>query len=401
MKPWFLLAPLLLVACKKTSSPGPASGAVSISSIAPTTGGYNTVVTVTGEGFAAGDSCFFNGHAAVIQSVTATTMTVEVPARAGTGNVSVKSTGNTATGPVFTYQYTTTKVTFAGNGDINEVNGQGTAASFVYPSGIALDQAGNLYVTEAAGSARTITPGGLVGYFGAVDAYTPTIDLNGGFPVVQPYDIIADAVDTSKGQLWIADGAYGTVTVSSPIASADPIAGKFTPPGVSFAYPTGIAFRNGILYIVNYEDNLLQVLNANEQTLVTKDTAGLLNEPMGVAVDWEGDAYIANGGGNNILKRDSTGTLTVLAGGGTKGSSDGTGTAAAFWGPQGIAVDGEGNVYVSDSYNQKVRVITPGGVVTSFPYQFSLPVGLAVTPDGGTVYVADMVGCVIYKITIQ
>ena len=95
------------------------------------------------------------------------------------------------------------------------------------------------------------------------------------------------------------------------------------------------------------------------------------------------------------------GVITTLAGSGAAGKADGTGTAASFNGPQGIAVDHAGNVYVADSYNQAVRMITPAGVVTTFPAQYSYPCGIVTDLAGDTLFVTDVVGCVVYKITIQ
>jgi sugar lactone lactonase YvrE len=133
-------------------------------------------------------------------------------------------------------------------------------------------------------------------------------------------------------------------------------------------------------------------------------------------------AYIQNDAGigyGNVVKfttsattADTTVTVTTLAGNGTPGLANGTGTAAAFNNPQGTAVDAAGNVYVSDSFNHLIRKITPAGVATTFAgtgtlgftggttstAQFYSPQGLAF--DGtGNLYVADQGNNAIYKIT--
>ena len=80
--------------------------------------------------------------------------------------------------------------------------------------------------------------------------------------------------------------------------------------------------------------------------------------------------YVADGGhssgDNNLLRKiTSAGVVTTLAGSGSSGSANGTGTAASFNNPNGVAVDGSGNVYVADMWNHLIRKITPGGVVTT------------------------------------
>jgi hypothetical protein len=88
--------------------------------------------------------------------------------------------------------------------------------------------------------------------------------------------------------------------------------------------------------------------------------------PNGVAVDGEGNVYVADYGNDEIRKITPAGVVTTLAGvAGQAGSADGTGTAARFNGPWGLAVDSAGNIYVADSNNDDIRKITPAGVVTT------------------------------------
>jgi hypothetical protein len=127
-------------------------------------------------------------------------------------------------------------------------------------------------------------------------------------------------------------------------------------------------------------------------------------DPQGVAVDGSGNVYVADTSNSTIRKITPAGLVTTLAGiAPVDGSADGTGADARFRRPQGVAVDGSGNVYVADTGNQTIRKITPAGVVTTIvgvpssgplgnfpgplPASLVSPFGVAVDPATGSLYI--------------
>jgi sugar lactone lactonase YvrE len=133
-----------------------------------------------------------------------------------------------------------------------------------------------------------------------------------------------------------------------------------------------------------------------------------------VAVDSARNVYVADFGNFTIRKVTPGGVVTTLAGRAASwGSADGTGSVARFYGPQGVAVDSAGNVYVADRFNNTIRKVTPGGVVrtlaglagsygsadgTGSAARFSGPRGVVVD-SAGNVYVADYWNYTIRKVT--
>ena len=124
--------------------------------------------------------------------------------------------------------------------------------------------------------------------------------------------------------------------------------------------------------------------------------------PSALAVDKVGNVYVADTQNNRIRKITPAGVVSTLAGSGVAGFSDGKGKSASFKSPTGIALDSSGNVYVADWGNNRLRKITPARVVTTLwsgTDSTFKPYGVALDPSGN-IYVADMQNNQIRKITI-
>ena len=263
--------------------------------------------------------------------------------------------------------------TLAGSGVTGFADGTGTAAQFNYPSGVAIDSSGTVYVADFFNNRiRKITPAGVVTTL-AGSGVAGFADGNG--TAAQFFYPTGVAVDSS-GTVYVADSYNHRIRKITPAGVVTTLAGS----GVAgFADGTG--------------------------------TAAQFYNPQGVVVDSSGTMYVADSGNHRIRKITSAGVVTTLAGSGVAGFADGTGAAAQISGPAGVAVDSSGTVYVADTGDHRIRKITSAGVVTTLAgsgaasfadgtgaaAQFNNPRGVAVD-SSGTVYVGDYVNNRIRKI---
>lgn len=177
-----------------------------------------------------------------------------------------------------------------------------------------------------------------------------------------------------------------------------------------FSDPFAIAVaRDGTLYVADAgETNRIRRIDAegNVTTL-----PGTFDTPSGLALDKAGNVIVADTGANMIRRIDAMGAVTTLAGDGTAGFRDGAAAQARFDGPIGVAADDKGNVYVADSYDDRIRLITPDGQVRTLAggdapgfadgqgaaAAFDTPTALALDRDGALL-VADTGNDAIRKI---
>jgi hypothetical protein len=314
-------------------------------------------------------------------------------------------------------------ITLAGTaGQAGSADGTGSSALFNFPSGIAVDDAGNAYVADTNNDTiRKITSAGVVTTLaGVAGSQGPADGIGSAAQFAFPASVAVDG----EGIVYVADPGNDTIRKITSAGVVTTLAGTAGQSGsvdgtgsaALFHGPYGIAVDGaGNVYVADSNGAIRKITSAGVVTTLA-GTAGqsgsadgtgsgaLFYEPYGVAVAGAGIVYVADSGNNTIRKITSAGVVTTLAGmAGQAGSADGTGSAAQFNFPWNVVVDGAGNVYVADTGNYTIRKITSGGVVTTLAgtagqagsadgtgsaAQFGYPGAIAV--DGsGNVYVAD------------
>jgi len=292
--------------------------------------------------------------------------------------------------------------TFAGSpGSQGFADGTGYNARFNLPSGLAVDSQTNVFIADWWNYAvRKATPAGVV--------TTLATNLNG------PWDVAADA----RGNAFVSEKISGAIHRISAPGVLTTVASGFGVNGTGdiTADPSGNIYLSTDLFhrVSKVSSNALVSLVAGNPLNLTGinygwadgvgDQARFFN-PNGVALDRLGNVYVADMGNRAVRKITPARVVTTLAGqpGSPAGSADGMGSAARFYSPKGIAVDGVGNVFVTDLDNHTVRRVTPAGEVRTIggfalapggadgigpAARFNSPYDVAV--DGaGVLYVAD------------
>ncbi len=337
---------------------------------------------------------------------------------------------------------TGTVTTVSGLGTSGFANGSAISALFSYPTGITFDAAGNLLVadqgnnqirkivttTNATTGVVTVTASTLSGTLASGSSNATAIGNIASYnsPSGVVYDPISNSVFVadfgnqlirkiaSNGAVATYAGVSGNAGNNNDVIPASGTASAINP---RFSNPAGVAVdATGNLYVADFGNNRIRKISTTGViTTLAGSTAGNVdatgtaakfNGPRSIAIDAAGNVYVADANNNVIREITTAGVVTTFAGSGAIGNADGTGTAASFNHPAGVAVDAAGNVYVADTNNNLIRKITPAGVVTSLAGSgylslitpFNAPVAIAVDAAGTTVYVASSLGNNIQKV---
>jgi sugar lactone lactonase YvrE len=403
-----IILSLLWSGCKESDDPAPPAVPVpTITGFSPTTGTAGTVVTITGTNFSTvitGNEVKFNGTAAVVTLAAAASLTVTVPAGASTGKITVQVDGQVVTSiEDYVVIPTVTLSSFS--------PATGSAGTIVTLTGANFSATAANNVVKFNGTTATVS---------AATATSLTVTVPDGASTGKITVQVGNQVASSANDFVVIplEGTVVTVAGNGTLGFADGNSAD-----ARFYQPTGVALdADGNIYVADAENHRIRRITptgtvstlAGSSTNGSADGTGAdaqFNSPRAVAVDASGNVYVADGVNHKIRKITSAGVVTTLAGSGTSGFADGDGTAAQFYFPKGIAVDGDGNIYVADDINHRIRKITPAGTVSTLAgstsgtadgdgaaAQFNSPRGVAVDVSGN-VYVADAGNHRIRKIT--
>jgi uncharacterized protein (TIGR03437 family) len=324
---------------------------------------------------------------------------------------------------------------YYGDNGTTGATGQANVAGITSPQDMWINKDGTVLIADTGnavirkvatdGTITTVAGNGSVGLAG--DGVATTLSM------VSPFGVTAD----SSGNFYIAE--FGTsrirkVDTSGNITTAigngiQGFAGDGGPPNkVEMSQPTAVELdSSGNIYFADFLNNRLRRLSGgnvntfagNGAVAYSGDggaaTSAQLNTPLGVALGPGGLIYISDNANNVVRQVSSAGVIQTFAGNGTAGSGgDGNAaTGAQLNGPQGVAVDSAGNLYVADSQNHKVRKVSTSGVISTFAgsgtggfggdggpaanAQLNFPYGVAVD-SAGNVYIAEFGGNRVRKV---
>lgn len=296
------------------------------------------------------------------------------------GNVIIADLGN---GTIRQLSPSGVVTTLAGYASSGADDGTGSVARFRSPGGVAVDLAGNAYVADLFNSTiRRITPAGVVTTFAGVAGQSGSTDGTGS---AARFDVPLGVAVDRVGNVYVTSN-IGTVRKITPAGVVTTLAGSPGAIGYAdgpgrtarFAIPNGLAVgADGTVYVADQENGAIRQI-APDGTVSTlagsppaaggvdgTGRAARFIRPAGLAIDAAGNLYVSDLGDFTVRKVTPAGVVTTVAGQhGVRGTADGTGGAAQFAFAGGLAIDRTGTLFVADS-NNRIRQITAAGAVTT------------------------------------
>lgn len=314
--------------------------------------------------------------------------------------------------------------TVAGQASVSgTANGVGSSAQFNDPAGMVTDPAGNLYLADTRNHViRRIGTNGAVTTFAGQMGVAGTGDGTG---VQARFNTPSGIAIDAAGFLFVTDTGNHTVRKLTPAGVVSTIAGTAGQSGFTdaqgsaarFNSPLGIAVAaNGTLYVADCGNHLIRTISGNgsvttlagtPETWGSADGVGAVarfNGPVGLALDQQGNLFVSDANNHTIRRIAPGGIVSTWAGvPGSDGSTNGDRTIARFAKPAELVFDAHGNLLVADSFNHVIRSISPEGLVstvTGVPGSWGSsdgingqgrlfnPYGIAIGPNGA-LWVAD------------
>ena len=320
------------------------------------------------------------------------------------------------------------------------VDGIGTSARFVFPTGVASDGTGNLFVADSGNSTLrkiVVATGEVTTLAGSADKHVAT----DGVGSAAHFDGLGKVACDRAGNVFVADSGANTIRkvvvatgAVTTLAGGGPYHGNGDGTGTLayFDWPNGVTYDGaGNLFVTDGGTRTIRQVNIATGVVTTLagsigqsgstdgiGTAARFSDPAGVTSDGAGKLFVAEVSNNCIRQIDvATGTVTTLAGTAPAlGSADGVGDEARFASPRGMASDGTGNLFVADQKNHTIRRLrvataeattlagSPGASGASdgvgAAARFNVPTGVA-SDRKGNLFVADTESSTIRKIVVD
>ncbi len=377
----------IIIGCTKDSD-NIAFISAKIESISPNSGPGDTEVTITGTSFSTdinSISVFFNNTEAIVNTVTPTEIKAIVPRKAMTGIVKIIANGEEILGPEFTYVFTPAQVSTLIRSEMpGDVDGPVAIASFSALWGILTDEEGSLFISDYGNNKiRKIDTDGIVSTVTGQTGVSSDMD---GILADATFNNPRSMTKDSNGDIIVADfGAQKIRKINFNSGSVETIAGTGDFGLVNgdgsiaqFSSPIGIAIdASDNIYVSELANATIRKITPNNtvSTLVGTGVSGFMDGTPDVAqisftsgmeVDKDGNIIFADSGNHSVRKVTPTGVVTTIAGTGVAGDVNGEGSMAQFDSPLDVDIDSEGNIYVVDFNNAKIKIITPDGMVSTY-----------------------------------